>query len=147
VLFGAGVLGWLIRRRSFFARALIFTGSVQLTVIGCAWLIKNAFGRLRPYEIIAHGDWHHLWFAGGNSFPSGHVAYFCGLFFPLAYLFPRYRIPLLIVPVYIVIERIDENFHFLSDVLASVALAALVTLAAAIALGRWIQPTGQRHRF
>jgi membrane-associated phospholipid phosphatase len=147
VLLIIGILWWLARRSSFLARALAFTGSVQLATIGCGWLIKDAFGRMRPYLVIVHDSWNHIWFAGGDSFPSGHVAYFWGLFLPLAYLFPKYRIPLLIIPVYIAFARIDENVHFLSDVLGSIALAALVTLIAAAALGCWVQPAGQRHRF
>ncbi|HET8942833.1 MAG TPA: phosphatase PAP2 family protein [Rudaea sp.] len=144
-LFAAGVIGLLLRRRSFSARALIFTGGVQLAVIATAWVIKHFFGRLRPYEIFSQGHWDSMWFAGGNSFPSGHVAFFCGVFVPLLYLFPRYRIALLIIPVYVVLARIDESFHFVSDVLASAALAALITLIAATILDRWIQPAGSRE--
>jgi membrane-associated phospholipid phosphatase len=55
-------------------------------------------------------------------------------------LFPRWWIPLLIVPVFIALARIDENYHFLSDVLASIALACLITLIAAVLFKRWIEP-------
>lgn len=147
VLLVIGVLWWLARRSSLLARALAFTGGVQLVTIGCGWLIKHAFGRMRPFNAIAHDGWNHLWFVGGDSFPSGHVAYFWGLFLPLCYLFPKYRIPLLIIPVYIAFARIDENVHFLSDVLGSITLAALVTLIAAKLMGRWVRPAGQRHPF
>jgi membrane-associated phospholipid phosphatase len=143
ILFMLGGLIWTFRRGSYLARALIFTGGVQLATIASAWALKNVFGRQRPYELFAHGDWSHAWFAGGNSFPSGHNAFFWGLFMPLMYLFPRWRIPLLIVPLFIALARIDTSFHFLSDVLASVALAALVTLLAAILCGRWIKPTAR----
>jgi membrane-associated phospholipid phosphatase len=144
ILFALGVVWWLADRRSYLGRALVFTGAVQVATIGAAWLIKDLFGRLRPYQLIERNDWSHIWFMGGNSFPSGHNAFFWGLFLPLLYLFPRYRIPLLIVPVFIALARIDENYHFLSDVLASVALAALVTLIAAVALGAWVKPVGAR---
>jgi membrane-associated phospholipid phosphatase len=100
------------------------------------------FGRLRPYQLLEHNDWSHAWFAGGTSFPSGHVSFFWGLFLPLAYLYPKYRVPLLVLPVFIGFARIDENVHFLSDVLGSIALAAIVTLLAAVVFGRWIQPAG-----
>jgi len=105
--------------------------------------LKDVFGRQRPYELFAHGDWSQAWFAGGNSFPSGHVSYFWGLFMPLMYLFPRWRVPLLLVPLFIALARIDTSFHFLSDVLASIALAALVTLLAAMLCGRWIKPAAR----
>ena len=95
---------------------------------------------MRPFQLIEKNDWSHIWFMGSNSFPSGHNAFFWGLFLPFAYVFPRYRIALLIVPVFIGLARIDENYHFLSDVLASIALAALVTLIAAIVLRGWLRP-------
>lgn len=145
-LVALGILGWLWRRRAFAPRAAMFTGGVQLATIACAWVLKHIFGRMRPYEVIAHGDWSHVWFAGGNSFPSGHNAYFWGLFVPLMYLFPRYRIPLLLIPVFIALARIDASMHFASDVFASIALAAFVTLMAAMLCRRWIQPTAIRSR-
>ncbi len=144
-LVGLGLLGCLRDRRSYAARALVFTGGVQLATIGAGYALKTLFGRLRPQEAMAHG-WEHLWFAGGNSFPSGHVAFFFGLFLPLAYLFPRYRVPLLIVPVFIALARIDESYHFLSDVLGSIALAALVTLFAAMLFGRFVAPAAAARR-
>ncbi|HST27638.1 MAG TPA: phosphatase PAP2 family protein [Rudaea sp.] len=143
ILFVLGVLIWTFKRGSTLARALLFTCGVQLATIASAWALKDVFGRLRPYELFAHGDWSHAWFAGGNSFPSGHVSYFWGLFLPLLYLFPRWRIPLLIIPLFIALARIDTSFHFLSDVLASIALAALVTLLAAMLCGRWIKPAAR----
>jgi membrane-associated phospholipid phosphatase len=143
IQFALGVLTWLFNRGSYLARALIFTGGVQLATIASAWALKNVFGRLRPYELFAHADWSHAWFAGGNSFPSGHNAFFWGLFMPLMYLFPRYRFALLLVPVFIALARIDVSMHFASDVLASIALAALVTLLAAMLCGRWIKPAAR----
>ncbi|MGH8040675.1 MAG: phosphatase PAP2 family protein [Rudaea sp.] len=143
VLFGLGFLGCLLNRRGYLSRALMFTGGVQLATIGCIWLLKHEFGRLRPYQVFGHGDWSHVWFAGGDSFPSGHNAFFWGLFLPLMYLFPRYRLVLLIVPVFIACARIDMSFHFLSDVLSAIALAALVTLIAATVCARWIRPAAR----
>jgi membrane-associated phospholipid phosphatase len=145
VLLGAmlvviGALWLLARRTNFTARALVFTGLVQIGTIQAGSLLKGVFGRLRPFQLLERGDWSHIWFSGGNSFPSGHVAFYWGLFLPLAYLYPKYRIPLLAVPVFIAFARIDENVHFLSDVLGSIALACIVTLIAAVLFSRWIRP-------
>jgi membrane-associated phospholipid phosphatase len=140
-----GLLWALARRKSHAARALIFAGGVQLATIAAGWEIKDLFGRMRPYQLIASDDWSHMWFAGGNSFPSGHNVFFWGLCLPLAYQFPKYRIPLLIIPVFIAFARIDENYHFLSDVLAAIAVAALITLLAAILFGRWVKPAAKRQ--
>jgi len=134
----------LARRTSFHGRALMFAGVVQITTIEAAWWIKDFFGRLRPHQLIERNDWSHIWFAGGNSFPSGHNAFFWGLFLPLAYMYPKFRIPLLIVPVFIAFARVDENYHFLSDVLGGIALAALITLIAALVFGRWLKPASPR---
>ncbi len=143
-LAGVGLLWTFSRRSNATARALIFTGLVQLATIATTSHLKGLFGRLRPYQLIERGDWNQIWFAGGTSFPSGHVAFFWGLFLPLAYLYPRYRVPLLVIPVFIAFARIVENVHFLSDVLGSIALAALITLLAAVLLGRWIRPDAER---
>jgi len=138
-------LVWLVARRtSLAARGLIFAGAMQWATIEAGWLMKDFFGRARPFEVFKHGDWSHVWFAGGNSFPSGHNTFFWGICLPLAYVFPRWRIPLLIVPVFIAFARIDENYHFLSDVLGAIALAALITLLAALLLGRWVRPVGSK---
>jgi membrane-associated phospholipid phosphatase len=143
-LVAIGLVWLLVRRTNPTARALVFTGVVQLATIEAGSYLKDLFGRLRPYQLLERSDWSHAWFAGGNSFPSGHVAFFWGLFLPLAYLYPKYGVPLLVVPVFIALARIDENVHFLSDVLGSIALAALITLLAAVLLGRWIRPAAER---
>ena len=145
IVIALGLLLALARSASFHARALVFAGVVQLATIEAAWWIKDLFGRLRPHQLIERNDWSHIWFAGGNSFPSGHNAFFWGLFLPLAYLYPKYRFPLLIIPVFIAFARIDENYHFLSDVLGGIALAALTTLIAAMVFGRWIKPAAARR--
>jgi len=143
IVIALGLLLALARSASFHARALVFAGVVQLATIESAWWIKDFFGRLRPHQLIERNDWSHIWFAGGNSFPSGHNAFFWGLFLPLAYLYPKYRIPLLLIPVFIAFARIDENYHFLSDVLGGIALAALITFAAATLFSRWLKPAAR----
>jgi membrane-associated phospholipid phosphatase len=108
---------------------LLFIGCAQFVTRITAGTLKGVFERLRPFEVIQAGDWDWKFFGGhGNSFPSGHGAYFWGLFFPLAFLFPRYRIPLLIIPLFISVARVGVNDHWCSDVLGSIAIAAAITL-------------------
>lgn len=108
---------------------LLFIGCAQFVTRITAGTLKNVFERLRPFEVIQAGDWDWKFFGGqGNSFPSGHGAHFWGLFFPLAFLFPRYRIPFLIIPLFISVARVGLNDHWCSDVLGSAALAAAITL-------------------
>jgi membrane-associated phospholipid phosphatase len=146
IFIALGLVLALARNLSPLSRSLVFAGAVQLATIEAAWWIKDVFGRLRPHQLIERNDWSHIWFAGGNSFPSGHNAFFWGLFLPLAYLYPKYTIVFLIIPVFIAFARIDENYHFLSDVLGGIALAAGITLIAATLLGRWVRPLGATRR-
>ncbi|MEY2564727.1 MAG: hypothetical protein QOH88_2920 [Verrucomicrobiota bacterium] len=108
---------------------ILFIGCAQIVTRLTAGTLKGFFERLRPFEVIQAGNWDWKFFAGhGSSFPSGHGAHFWGLFFPLAFLFPRYRFPLLIIPLFISLARVGVNDHWCSDVIASATIAALVTL-------------------
>jgi membrane-associated phospholipid phosphatase len=141
VLVVLGTIGLLVRRDSPLARAVLFTGAGHVLTLFTVGLLKTAFGRMRPFQLLASGDWDHLWFIeGGSSFPSGHIAFYWGLFLPLIYLFPKYRIPLFIIPAFFVFGRIDENAHFLSDVCGAIVIAALVTAALGAISERWIRP-------
>jgi membrane-associated phospholipid phosphatase len=108
---------------------LLFIACAQFVTRITAGALKGVFERLRPFEVIQAGDWDWKFFSGhGSAFPSGHAAHFWGLFFPLAFLFPCYRIPLLIIPLFISVARVGVNDHWCSDVLGSIAIAAAVTL-------------------
>ena len=108
---------------------VLFIGATHVVTRLTTGLLKDVFHRLRPFEVIKAGTWDWRFFGDqGSSFPSGHSAHFWGLFFPLLFLFPRYRLPLLIIPVFISIARIGVNDHWCSDVIASAGLAALFTL-------------------
>jgi membrane-associated phospholipid phosphatase len=108
---------------------LLFIGVTQIVTRLTAGTLKNVFNRLRPFEVIQAGNWDWNFFGDrGSSFPSGHAAHFWGLFFPLAFLFPRYRLPFLIIPLFISVARVGVNDHWCSDVLGSIAIAAAITL-------------------
>jgi len=119
------------------AKALIFVSCVQLTAVLSTGLGKITFGRQRPIELFANGQWDAMWFASSTSFPSGHTSFYWGLFIPLIYLFPQYRLSFLVIPVFIGLARMSESMHFLSDVLASITLAMVVTLVFAVVVERW----------
>jgi membrane-associated phospholipid phosphatase len=129
VLLGLGALLFISKASRPIGWVLLFVGTAQAATRLTAGVLKGVFERLRPFEVIQAGNWDWKFFSGhGNAFPSGHSAFFWGLFFPLAFLFPRYRLPLLIIPVFISIARIGVNDHWGSDVIASAGLAALMTL-------------------
>lgn len=129
LLLGMGALLFIAKRTRAIGWMLLFIGTAQFLTRLIAGVLKTVFERLRPFEVIQAGNWDWKFFSGhGNSFPSGHAALFWGFFFPLAFLFPRYRWPLLIIPVFISIARVGVLDHWCSDVIASAGIAALLTL-------------------
>ncbi|HEX8490618.1 MAG TPA: phosphatase PAP2 family protein [Chthoniobacterales bacterium] len=127
---GAGALLVFLKSTRPIAWMLFFIGTAHLVIRVTAGTLKNVFLRLRPFEVIEAGNWDWNFFGErGSAFPSGHSALFWSLFFPLAFLFPRYRWPLLIIPLFISVARVGVNDHWCSDVIASIAIAALLTLA------------------
>ncbi|MBV8685606.1 MAG: phosphatase PAP2 family protein [Alphaproteobacteria bacterium] len=124
----AALAGNVLRRRAWHAGPLLYVGAVQLACTLAADLAKPPFGRLRPFQAAADGRWSDLWFMGERygSFPSGHAAFYAGLFVPLALAFPRWAPPLLAVPLLVAAERILSHDHYPSDVGASFLLAALL---------------------
>lgn len=138
-----GLIGLLLARHTRLPRqaglAVLAAGIVQAGTIGAMMLGKNLFGRLRPDELLASGDWTQAWFMGGGSFPSGHASFYFGLFLPLAASAPRawQRIVLVAIPLFVALARIDMNRHFVSDVSASALVASLLALLMAALLRRW----------
>lgn len=129
LLLGIGIICLGLPRMRRAAWPLIFIGLCDSLTLAVTGAIKFTLGRERPYQIFAHNDWYAIWFAGGDSYPSGHVAFYFGLFFPMLYLFPKAGWLLLPLPLFIAVARVGVSDHFPSDVLASIALAAGATLA------------------
>jgi membrane-associated phospholipid phosphatase len=128
-LLAAGLILFFWKSTRSAAWMLLFIACAQFATRIIAGTLKGVFERLRPFEVIQAGNWDWKFFSGhGNAFPSGHSAHFWGLFFPLAFLFPHYRIPLLIIPLFISVARVGVNDHWCSDVLGSIAIAAALTL-------------------
>jgi hypothetical protein len=128
-LLTAGLILFAWKSTRSAAWMLLFIACAQFVTRIAAGTLKGVFERLRPFEVIRAGDWDWKFFSGhGNALPSGHAAHFRGLFFPLAFLFLRYRIPLLIIPLFISVARAGVNDHWCSDVLGSIPIAAAVTL-------------------
>jgi membrane-associated phospholipid phosphatase len=128
-LLAAGAILFVWKSTRSAAWMLLFIGVAQIVTRLTAGTLKEVFHRLRPFQVIEAGNWDWKFFGDhGSSFPSGHGAHFWGLFFPLAFLFPRYRIPLLIIPLFISVARVGVNDHWCSDVLGSIAIAATITL-------------------
>ena len=117
-----------IRRTRRTGWILLYLGAVQFASTVIADLSKPLFGRLRPFEAVQQSG-VDTWFVGANSFPSGHTAFYAGLFLPLMLIFPRLAWLWPIPPLFIAAARVAEHDHYLSDVTVSIALAALLAIA------------------
>lgn len=146
------VIGWLAivggtlllraGRRQRLGFALIAAGLVQFATLQTMIIAKDAFGRLRPFKVFEQGDWTHVWFAHGDSFPSGHSSFYFGLLLPLAAACPiRWlRAVLVAIPLFAILARIDMEKHFLSDVSTGALIASVYALVAAWLVQRWLPP-------
>jgi membrane-associated phospholipid phosphatase len=93
-------------------------------------VLKGAVHRLRPEVQFGAGyTGSGLWATGphNDSFPSSHTAIYFSLFWPLAVAFPRYRVPLLLLPALIGVGRLVLGAHYLSDVWFSLWLVVALT--------------------
>jgi membrane-associated phospholipid phosphatase len=104
---------------------------------GLNWILKWVVGRTRPFKIDATGDrlapfdfqpfvngWHGLFNPPNLCFPSGHTCVAFATATALAMLWPRSRwrwIGFAVAGV-VALERVAENAHWLSDVVAAAAL-------------------------
>jgi membrane-associated phospholipid phosphatase len=137
-----GTIELRLERRMRLGYALIAAGLVQTAAIETMITAKDLFGRLRPFKVFEAGDWSHVWFVGGDSFPSGHSAFYFGLLLPLAAACPiRWLRALLVaIPIYVGLARIDMARHFLSDVSTSALMVSVYALLAAWLTARWLPP-------
>ena len=117
-----------VRRTRRWGWPLLYVGAVQFAATVIADLAKPIFGRLRPFEAAATGG-SDTWLVGANSFPSGHAAFYAGLFLPLMLLYPRFAALLVIPPGFIAFARVQGGDHYPSDVFSSLALAAALAVA------------------
>jgi membrane-associated phospholipid phosphatase len=122
----AGVLLLALRATRATGFGVLYVGLVQILSYAAAHLSTPWFGRVRPSEALAGGD---VWFAAGNSFPSGHTAFYAGLFLPLVVLFPRLAPVWLVPPLFVATAGVLGQDHYLSDVSTSIALAAILSAA------------------
>lgn len=112
-----------IQRAKFF----IFVGATLISSRLITATLKVIFDRNRPFVWLQDRSVCDF-FGAGDSFPSGHATNYFGFFLPLVVLFPRYKWLLLILPVFIALQRVIVNEHYLSDVLAGILVASLMTL-------------------
>jgi membrane-associated phospholipid phosphatase len=130
VLTGGVLVTLAVARWHRYTRSWMYVALVYLLARNLMGWGKTLSGRYRPLQWmkLAGDTFGHR--GDGVSFPSGHVVVFAGLLLPLAVVAPRTR-PLLVVIPFIMIARVAVLAHFVSDVLAGLALTALVAWACA----------------
>lgn len=132
----AGVVATLaVARWRHAARSWMYLALVYLIARNLMAWIKTLSGRLRPREWLPVGGATFGHIGDGVAFPSGHIVVFAGLALPLAVIAPRTR-PLLAVVAFVMVARVAVNAHYISDVLAGLALVALVAWACAPIMAR-----------
>jgi len=126
----AGILLILHNRHGGAAALLLLSGMLGgLTYCVVKWLV----GRHRPVNGI--DPWHFTPLAGGLmglfksppnlSFPSGHATLSFATAAALAILIPRWRWAFFLAASLVATERVLENAHYLSDVVAGAGLGVI----------------------
>jgi membrane-associated phospholipid phosphatase len=110
------------RAKIFFFMAAVVVSSRLVTAT-----LKIIFDRSRPFVFLEDRSIPDF-FSGGDSFPSGHATNYFSFFLPLIVLIPRYKWIWLILPTFIALQRVIVNEHYLSDVLAGILIASVMTL-------------------
>lgn len=108
--------------------------------------LKDATGRLRPYQWLAKGggEIETFGWVKAHAFSSGHVALFASIAIPLAVLaWRKHRalaVVLLVPAVFPMFARVVQNAHWVSDVTAAITLVCLI----AWLTGRLVRPLSSR---
>ncbi|MBN2630872.1 MAG: phosphatase PAP2 family protein [Rhodobacteraceae bacterium] len=112
------------------AELAFFLGSIALSGT-IAVIAKNVIGRARPTNTQASGIFDfaplttvHSW----ASFPSGHATTATAMMLAMALILPRHALGFLTFGLLVAFSRALIGVHWLSDVVAGVALGAAVTL-------------------
>jgi lipid A 4'-phosphatase len=94
-------------------------------------LLKILFGRARPGVFLSSGDAGFHWLsltAKFMSFPSGHANTITAMMVGLGFILPRFRVAFLAVALAVLVTRVAEYQHFVSDVV----FGAWIGFAAAV---------------
>ncbi|MCL2645393.1 MAG: phosphatase PAP2 family protein [Phycisphaerales bacterium] len=114
-------------------RALAIAIGCLATVL-ITYLLKDFCGRSRP-AVFHDGSWQwggpQMGFttkgSAWGSFPSAHTTGAFALSVGLAWFYPRARILFITLAAITAVQRILHHAHFVSDVLAGIALAIFIT--------------------
>jgi undecaprenyl-diphosphatase len=126
ILFGVGVVLWGGPRRFAAMEAgLLSTGTGQVLFN----ILKRVAGRARPCATETN-CWATLLPPDRFSFPSGHTITAFAVAVPMGLYYPALLPVLIFCAMSVAASRILLGLHFLSDVIAGIAIGCLLGLAA-----------------
>jgi undecaprenyl-diphosphatase len=137
VIFLANYLGWILLLGFIVYEVVRFVRGYRnslpslLFVLSCslgAWLLAEVlqFFLTSPRPFVVLEGVRQLVSANGNSFPSGHAAFFFALGYAVAKYHPRLGAVYLFGAGLIGLARVAAGVHWPSDVLAGFILGSLV---------------------
>ncbi|WP_448189789.1 phosphatase PAP2 family protein [Azospirillum sp. sgz301742] len=125
------------------AAAFVFAAVAGSSIV--VGIIKRVVGRARPYVELPPDTSPFSWFVLDNdfeSFPSGHADTFLAVATVLAWLWPRWRWPILLAGVLGAVSRVVLHVHYVSDVVVGGAIGVGV----AYAMRSWFADRGWAFR-
>ncbi|MCO6187437.1 phosphatase PAP2 family protein [Rhizobium sp. L1K21] len=156
LLFGVSL--WLIKREQVsalrekaeywaVASAYMFLSVALSGILGN--ILKRLFGRGRPRVFDEFGAFHFQPLAGSSafeSFPSGHSVTFGAMAMGFAVLFPRFRLPLLVIGFAFAMTRVFVGAHYLSDAIAGYSFGMWYAYMSAIFFAQYGYYVSRRGR-
>lgn len=150
-----GILGWAFfkykKQNTLYANRFLFLLYSNLFSGLVSLILKNIFGRVRPWELKDNGDeFGFLLFKHFDagivekfkihfttildapttyaSFPSGHTTTIFAFFTYISIFFPKYIYLWLSIAIFAASGRILASDHFVSDILAGACVGTISTM-------------------
>lgn len=141
------VLLWLFRKAGWKASLFVILAGM---LGGINALIKWMVGRTRPFKLPGEGlrpfefhpfwhGWYGLWNQKDLSFPSGHECEAFALAAAICIVWPRGGWFLICWAALVGLERICENAHYCSDVVAAIGISIAGVALLHLALADWMK--------
>jgi membrane-associated phospholipid phosphatase len=117
-----------MQKNKMYGWVFFITIVVNITAYYTTNQLKSATDRARPSYFFENPNTPDFFNPNisGDSFPSGHASFYWSIFLPFAFVFRRYAVFLIIVPLLISASRMVQGHHYLSDVSTSFAISWLL---------------------
>jgi membrane-associated phospholipid phosphatase len=135
----AGSILLFMQKNKMYGWVFFITIVVNITASYTTNQLKSATDRARPSYFFENPNTPDFLNPNidGDSFPSAHASFYWSIFLPFAFVFRRYAVFLIIVPLLISASRMVQGHHYLSDVSASFAISWLLSEVLWVCLTVW----------